>query len=75
MADLTPPGAQVQTATLVTATTGMVVWTAEQILFHGALPGPVYGFLQLAVPYLCGRLGAELAYRSARRRLDCPKGS
>lgn len=67
-----PPGPQVQAATLTTATTGVVIWALEFYLFHGALPGPLYGFVQLAVPVLCGRLGAEIAYRHARRRLDCP---
>ena len=74
MAELQRPGAQVQAATLTTATTGMVVWALESTLFHGTLPGPLYAFLQLAVPALCGRLGAELAYRRAKHRLDCPPG-
>lgn len=72
---LTPPGAQVQAATLTTATTGLVVYGVEQAWFHGSLPGPVYGFLQLAVPAACGLLAAQLAYWRARRRLDCPKGA
>lgn len=67
------PGPQVHAATLTTATTGMVVWAAEQYLFRGEVPGQVYVFLQLAVPALLGRLGAEWAYRRARRRLDFPQ--
>lgn len=70
---LTPPGAQVQAASLTTATVGLVLWSAERFVFRGGLPPEVAAFLVLAVPYACGRLGAELAYRSARRRLDCPK--
>ncbi len=67
------PGQQVHAASLTTATVGVTLWGAQTYLFpHGELPGPVYAFLQLAVPALCGRLSAELAYRRARRRLDTP---
>lgn len=59
---------------MTTATTGLIIWAAERYLFHGSeVPGPVYVFVQLAVPGLLGRLGAELAYRRARRRLDTPQ--
>lgn len=68
-------GAQTNAATLVTATTGAVVWSLETALFHGALPGPLYVLVQLGVPWLCGQLAAELTYRRARRRLDCPKAA
>jgi hypothetical protein len=67
------PGPQVHAATLTTSTTGLVIWMAERYLFHGSeVPGPVYVFVQLAVPALCGRLSAEWAYRRARHRLDTP---
>lgn len=68
------PGPQVHAASLTAATTGVALWAAQTYLFHGAaVPGPVYGFLQLGVPALCGRLSAEWAYRRARRRLDTPQ--
>jgi hypothetical protein len=68
------PGPQVHAATLTTATAGLIIWTTERYLFHGAeVPGPVYVFVQLAVPALLGRLGAEWAYRRARHRLDAPR--
>lgn len=74
-AELARPGPQVHAASLTTATAGVVLWATEKYLFHGSeIPGPVYLFLQIAVPALCGRLGAELAYRRARRRLDFPPG-
>ena len=69
----TPPGPQVRAGNLTTATTGLIIWGMENALFHNALPGAVYAFIVLAVPALCGRLGAELAYRRALRRLDCPQ--
>lgn len=68
------PGPQVHAASLTAATTGAVLWAAQTYLFHGAdVPGPLYGFLQLGVPALCGRLSAELTYRRAQRRLDIPQ--
>lgn len=71
---LSRPGPQVHAATTTTATTGLVIWMAERYLFHGSeIPGPVYVFVQLAVPAILGRLGAEWAYRRARRRLDTPQ--
>lgn len=71
---LSKPGPQVHAASLTAATTGFVVWGVQTYLFHGnEVPGPLYGFLQLAVPALCGRLGAEVAYRRARRHLDTPQ--
>jgi hypothetical protein len=71
---LTRPGPQVHAASLTAATTGLAVWSVQTYLFHGnEIPGPLYGFLQLAVPALCGRLGAEVAYRRARRQLDTPQ--
>lgn len=69
---LTPPGAQVNTATLTAATTGVVVMMVEQWLFHGALPKEVYFLLQLGFPALCGRVGAELTYRRAKSHRDFP---
>lgn len=70
------PGPQVHAASLTAATTGLALWGAQTYLFHGAaVPGPLYGFLQLGVPALCGRLSAEWAYRRARRRLDIPQRS
>lgn len=71
---LVRPGPQVHAATLTTATTGLIIWMTERYLFHGSeVPGPVYVFVQLAVPALSGRLGAEWAFRRARRRLDTPQ--
>lgn len=67
-----PPGPQVQAANLTTATTGLVIWAAEDLLFHNELPGPLYGFLVLAVPVACGHLAAVLTYRRALRHLDVP---
>lgn len=70
------PGPQVHAATLTASSTGLVIWGAERWLFHGAeVPGPVYVFVQLAVPALLGRLGAEWAYRRARSHLDAPPRS
>jgi hypothetical protein len=63
-----PPGAQVHTATLTTATTGMVLWALDRWLFHGYIPPEVFVFVSLAVPALLGRLGAQWAYRRAQRR-------
>lgn len=69
------PGPQVHAASLTTATVGLVLWAVQTYVFRGAeVPGPVYAFFQLAVPPACGRVGAELAYRRARRRLDLPQG-
>lgn len=69
-----PPGPQVHAATLTTATTGAVIWAVQTYLFSGAqVPGPLYVFLQLGVPALCGRLSAEFTYRRARHRLDFPR--
>lgn len=65
----TPPGPQVQAGTLTAATTGLVLWGLDGV-FHGAIPTEVYAWVVLAVPYLLGRLGAEIAYRRARNRLD-----
>lgn len=71
---LTRPGAQVHAASLTTATAGAVLWAVQTYAFRGGeIPGPLYGFLQLGIPALCGRLGAELAYRRARCRLDTPE--
>lgn len=69
-----PPGSQVNASNLVTATTGVVLWSLESFAFHGSVPPPVYAFVMLGVPMLCGRLSAELAYRRALRRAECPKG-
>lgn len=70
---LTRPGAQVNAASLTTATVGVTLWAIERYAFQGGVPPEVAAFVVLAVPALCGRLGAELAYRRARRRLDCPE--
>lgn len=71
---LSRPGSQVHAASLTAATTGLALWAAQTYLMHGGdVPGPVYAFLQLAVPALFGRLSAELAYRRAQRRLDTPR--
>ena len=73
---LTRPGPQVHAASLTAATAGVAVWAVQTYVFHGEqIPGPLYGFIQLAVPALCGRLSAECAYRRARRRLDFPPSS
>lgn len=66
------PNGQVHTATLTTATTGVVIWSAERWIFHGYIPPEVYVFVTLVVPALLGRLSAELAYRRAMRRRDLP---
>lgn len=63
---VTPPGPQVNAASMTAATTGMLIWSLEHWAFRGAVPGPVYLFVQLAVPYGLGHLGAHLAYRRAR---------
>lgn len=68
---LTPPGTQVNAATTTTATTGLALWAVEGF-FHGAIPPPVYAFVVLVVPAALGMVGAHLAYRKARRRLDMP---
>lgn len=71
---LSRPGPQVHAASLSAATAGAVIWSIQTYVFRGnEIPGPVYGFLQLGVPALCGRLSAELAYRRARHRLDFPR--
>lgn len=65
----TPPGPQVTTATLTTATTALVLWAVGD-LFHGEVPGAVSGFLILAVPAAMGRLSAQLAYRRQKNHHD-----
>ena len=70
----TPPGAQSNAASLTAATVGLSLWGLERYVFHGAVPAEVAGFVILAVPWLSGRLAAELAYRRARRRMDGPPG-
>ena len=67
-----PPGAQANAASLTAATVGLILWTLESYVFHGAVPAEVAGVVILGVPWLSGRVAAELAYRRARRRLDCP---
>jgi hypothetical protein len=69
-----PPGAQANAASITAATVGLVLWMLESYLFHGAVPAEVAGFVILGVPWLSGRVAAELAYRRARRRLDTPPG-
>ena len=66
-----PPGPQVQAASMTTATTGLVIWIAEDLVFRGTLPGSVHAFLQLGIPWLCGVLAARMTYRRAIGRLDC----
>lgn len=65
----TPPGSQVTTATLTTATTALVLWGLGEI-FHGDVPGAVAGFVILAVPAALGRLSAQLAYRRQKNHHD-----
>lgn len=73
MTDQTPqrePG-QVAAATGASVTTAFVVWIVGRVIFHDEeIPGEVYGFLQVLVPSCLGFLGAEVAYRRARRRAE-----
>jgi hypothetical protein len=70
--ELSPPGTQVHAASLTSATTSLVLWALTTGPFHGVMPPEVYVWVSLAVPYGLGRLGAQLAYRRARRRTTTP---
>ena len=56
----------------VTATTGVVTWTLNRLVFGdasgAAMPPEVFVWIQLTVPMALGWLAAEWRVRQARRR-------
>lgn len=57
----------------VTATTGVVVWTLNRVVFRdsggdAAMPPEIFVWVQLTVPMALGWMAAEWRLRQARRR-------
>jgi hypothetical protein len=56
----------------VSASTTAVVWVASHFVFRGVVPEEVVGVIQYGVPLGLSALAAELRWRTARRRGECP---
>lgn len=56
----------------VGASTGVGVWVAGRFVFRGEVPPEVLGMIQWGVPMGLAALAAEVRWRTARRRGECP---
>lgn len=56
----------------VGATTSCLTWVASRYVFGGVVPPEVVGVIQWGVPLGLSALAAEIRWRTARRRSECP---
>jgi hypothetical protein len=64
--------ADAQWVGFVGSTTGAITWAAGRFLFRGEVPPEVFGVIQWGVPLGLAALAAEVRWRTARRRGECP---